>query len=1590
MREWTRTRVRWLGMFAGFAFGFAVSALAAESPPAAAAGSESTESEAQTSADQPAGDQSEAEQISGDDVPCDEVVQDDLASEQVAQAEKPKPRSITQEQKDRRRAANPKTPKEQNQAEPTTAENLVPPEGAVPRRPRTQQATPAGDAEASEPPSIERLRSLMGSLDPQMFNSLVGADIDVQIVGGQVILNGPKDAVEKLEILIKLLDQTTARKEFELVQVYKRDANEIAKLVQPELRKVFPDPNRPKEDELSVAALSANLILVTALPDQIDFIIETIQKIDELEEPIGKIQQLVFQLKNRRAGEVAEQLKKILQQIGAKRGATGAKSEVQVIPNNANNSLMVIAPESEREMLQKLIDEIDVAPVKGWGAVRLTVYPLLHSKASELAEVVNKLLAAPGGAKDKAATEEVIQRLMISRALPSGEMIELPPIDLQKPSKILADAGTNSLIVATVEENVGPLGELIRLLDGVPLGTDVSVKLFPLRYADVESVSDTLKTMFESGKKLGEDPDGSGKESVPAVPVGKALVYNVGLAKDTRTNTMIVSGRPEQLELIEKIVSELDKPVSSLKFPLRLIPLEYTDAAHISKMLTELFDKRKEMIDGSGAKGTAKERERVFLTVHIRTNSLIVSASEENVAEIQSIVKQLDAKPAKAFDQIRIVRCEKLSAEELKKKIEELWKRKSAIRKEGKLLEDNPVIAVDGRSNSLIVASSLEDFDDIKTLVAALETQPRLEGLELYRLQYADSKAVAEMLKELSKAFEGGSEGAKAPTVLADPRSNAIVAAGSRDMLERVADVVKRLDVQSGPMTAVFKVYPLQHGSASKLAPRIQELFDSRAKGEDSKKTPVVLLPDETSNSLVCSASRDDHEIIVDLMGLLDRPSNLARQFQIFPLKLAKAKNVADSLEKLFKTQGEKSGGRADAISVVADERTNAVIVWASSSEMVNIAEVLNRLDTSSPVVDMMIRVIQLRQALAEDFAKLLDEVLMGEGGGGAGGDEKAVIVSFLEKDDRGRDAVRKLLRQDIKIKPDPRTNSLMVMAPSDSMAMLEAMIRDFDRIRPITSEIRLFKLENSDAKTMVTQLEELFKPKEGGGEGKTQSQLVFGGEKYKDKDLATVGQELRFAADPRTNTLIVAGSPIYLAMAEDLVTYLDSQEAEDRITEVYQAKSVPASDLATAVKSFNDQEKDVLGGGDDEESKLRRAERQVSVEAVGDVEKGSSSLMVGTSRRAYQKTMDMISQLDRPEPQVMISVVIAEVTLNDRAELGVEIAGQDLDFSERAVLGPNGIVQGGGFDYVAGTDLGAAGLGIGGFNFTLSGEDLGFLFHALQQNDRLEVLSRPILMARNGQEGQIKIADQVPIVESTRLNDTGQTQSTIGREDVGIVLTATPHISPDGYVTIELKQEISNISGENLQLTEGVSSPVFATREVKTNVTVRDGETVVIGGLIQTRESEGENKVPILGDIPILGNLLRTTRSSKARTELLLALTADVLRSDTEVHEMSLAEMDRFQLPPSISANPLMGKLRVTPEEAAMGPKSKTISPREMPDRGHAPPSDGRESAPPAPPKPRTYGPEVPRSTSTTSTANARVYGPVVARPAAEENPEP
>ena len=1410
---------------------------------------------------------------------------------------------------------------------------------------------------ATNVPTKQELREqILSTVDPSLF---VGQDIEIEQVGSDIILKGPKDAVDAFVRLLEMVDDTE-RKDIEIVIVKQKDANEIAQSVQQAFNDAMASPTRLTEDELSITALNSKVLLVAALPEEMDRVLGLIELVDETEtEGLGDVKILNFTVKYRKATEVAEKLQEFITELREKRGISGAEGELQITPNNANNTITVIAPESERETIQSLIDTIDVEPAKDWSQLKLTIFPLLHSEANELAGTIEELIDTQEGSGN---TEEALYRsLVVNKAGADGLITELPPIDLDMPLRILPNDDTNSLIVATADENVEPMGELIRLLDGVPMGVDFSVRLFPLRFASADSLATTLEDMFTEARDVPEDPDGSGSDGVPESGVGKALVHNIAISADERTNTLIVSGRPDQLMLVESVITELDQPAVAHKFPVDIVPLHNTEVTRIAKIIEELFDQRFEAAQSTGADSSALERERLYMTVDIRANAIIVSATQENVAEIRQIVSQLDTKPATSFDQIHIIPCTRLTAADLKEKIEELWQRKADLRSEAEQFQDEPVIVVDERSNALVVAASHEDYTEIAKLVATLEAQPKIDDTQLFELRYADATVMSEMLDELFQGLESASEDFQAPTIIPDPRSNALVVAASRDAMERVAEVLTRLDVEAGPQTATFEVYALAHTSAVKMSERMTELFDSRESGSDNAGTPIVILPVESSNSLVCSASRDDHTVIVDLLSLLDKPSEIAKQFKIFPLKLARADAVAENLSSLFESQGSSSTGRADAIAVEAYERTNSLIVWASPSEMTNVEEMVGRLDSAEVGREMEVKVIQLHQALAEDFADQLQEVVIGDGGD----DEPALIVAFDETLADGTKRSRRMLRQDIKVQADVRTNSLMVMAPKQSIEMIEALIKDYDRIRPIQSEIRLFPLINSDAETMVEQLTDVFEPSD---DGEVRNQLFFGDGTMGEMDLASVGQTLRFAADTRTNTLIAAGAEIDLRMAADLISYLDSQDADDRKVEVYQAKYLDADKLADTVQSFVEDEQQPFQDIEGDEALSLRAERHVSVTSMtgGEEDEGSSTLLIGCGRRAYQRTMDMINQLDRPEPQVNLSVLIVEVQLNDSVDLGVEIAGQDLNFSENAILGPNGIVQGSDFDWITGTDLGAAGAGLGGFNFTVTGEDFGFLVRALQTDSRAEVLSRPVLMVRNGDEGEIRIADQIPVPTGSSLAS-GQSQTTWDYKNAGIVLTATPHISPDGYVTIEFHQEISNFSGESVGMTEGITAPIITERTVDTMITIRDGETVVVGGLIQTRDSEGESKVPVLGDLPLVGPLFRTTSATKSRTELLVILTADVLVSDEDIRHASEYQRDSYALPDSVLTNPLMEGLRILPHEAGLGPEvDDGFGPSEAPPTNQPYRSDDRGLYGP---RPRTYGPHVPRTPASSTT---------------------
>ncbi|MCH8879843.1 MAG: type II and III secretion system protein, partial [Planctomycetes bacterium] len=285
--------------------------------------------------------------------------------------------------------------------------------------------------------------------------------------------------------------------------------------------------------------------------------------------------------------------------------------------------------------------------------------------------------------------------------------------------------------------------------------------------------------------------------------------------------------------------------------------------------------------------------------------------------------------------------------------------------------------------------------------------------------------------------------------------------------------------------------------------------------------------------------------------------------------------------------------------------------------------------------------------------------------------------------------------------------------------------------------------------------------------------------------------------------------------------------------------------------------------------------------------------------------------------------------------------------FSEKAFLGPNGTVQGPEFDFVLGTDLGAVGSG-GGIAFTMTGEDFNFLFHALQSKGRAELISRPSLLVKDNEEGVIEIITEVPVPTQSGADNAGNPITAITYEDAGITLTVTPHINPDGFVQLEIEPEVSSIGAS--AVVGSISAPTFNRTRLSTTVTVKDGETIIIGGLIETFLSETESYVPWLGEIPYLGALFSADEKTKRSKELLVVITATVLRTEEDAYRISVEQRDKTGIiPDSIKENPLMNKLQVRPADDELGEDEREFPPDEDEDDDFYGP------------RPSAYGPEIP-----------------------------
>ena len=362
-----------------------------------------------------------------------------------------------------------------------------------------------------------------------------------------------------------------------------------------------------------------------------------------------------------------------------------------------------------------------------------------------------------------------------------------------------------------------------------------------------------------------------------------------------------------------------------------------------------------------------------------------------------------------------------------------------------------------------------------------------------------------------------------------------------------------------------------------------------------------------------------------------------------------------------------------------------------------------------------------------------------------------------------------------------------------------------------------------------------------------------------------------------------------------------DGQEQVEQLFH-YQVNNLIATELADTLSNvFEDDDNDealaipnrgndispadveAVEVSDDVAATTTAVSANLRVKIVAD--EATNSLLIRSTARDYRQLLTTINQLDAVPLQVMINAVIAQITLSDATKFGV-------DWSRIAA---NSAVD------TISTDTSTSFVpraGLGGLLFTKSFIDgasqVDATLNAIAINNDVQLLARPSLTVANNQEGDIQIGSQVPVEQGQSLGNAGVSTTNIQYRDTGIVLSITPQINNDGIVNLIIRQELSSVDGG----ATGVNNnPVFNNQEINTTVVVRDGENVVLGGLIQTDTENLNSGVPGLNRVPLLGRLFSYQQETTERRELFIVLRPEIINLNAEIGLEYQDILDRFDM---------------------------------------------------------------------------------------------
>jgi general secretion pathway protein D len=503
-----------------------------------------------------------------------------------------------------------------------------------------------------------------------------------------------------------------------------------------------------------------------------------------------------------------------------------------------------------------------------------------------------------------------------------------------------------------------------------------------------------------------------------------------------------------------------------------------------------------------------------------------------------------------------------------------------------------------------------------------------------------------------------------------------------------------------------------------------------------------------------------------------------------------------------------------------------------------------------------------------------------------------------------------------------PGANALVMSDHANNLEALTSIIQQLDGTDG--DEVEVITLKETRVDDVVAMLETLTSV------GNSPSGAVSGNKDSKQF------YRVRVVADSRSNRLLLKGDAKGRTRLRELIATLDTPTERLGGVKVFRLKHASAKQVAEVLRGLVTSDGSgrssgsslgaSSGAGSSSSSSSGTSSTPVSVSGNGVsliADDSLNALVVRADPAMMKEVANVIDQLDQRRSQVLIQAAIVEVSGDDAQQLGVQWAGGDATKGVGLINFSNAGASIANIALAAATKTpAAAGIGDGaaiaiGKSGTNSNGDrtfYGALIEALSTVTNANLLSTPSIMTLDNQEAKIVVGQNVPFITGSSTSSSSTTTNpfqTIERQDVGITLKVVPHIGEGGVMRLEIEQEVSAV----LPKTAGINSADLITskRSIKTTVLADNGQTIVLGGLIQDDYKKSVSKVPLLGDIPLLGYLFRSTSESKTKQNLLVFLQPVLLRDGASAAELSRNQYDAMRtLDMSVSKN---GKVTRLPE---------------------------------------------------------------------------